>query len=303
MMIEQSVASQATSPVTHGPKGPFDYVAIKAVNWSTLKLVATSPLLCQYRAERAAADRPPLRLGRRLHVATLEPERWLTDFVIEPDFGPQYTTKGELATNPRATKGFKEAFATWQRSLRPGVEILEPDEHALITRCAASIRAHKKVAPLLKSGRTEQTIVWIDPVTGLKCKGRIDLLEEQVVDLKGTHRQTVRDFLNDATRFLYYAQLAWYHNGAILAGALKPDAEFPYMIGVQTVEPYDVIPVRMLPETYEAGCNLYRSLLDRYAQCQTAGWWPGLAEDFVLWGLPNYAPGVEVDEPLPEDDW
>lgn len=290
-----SVGVQLPAGKANGNGESFDsYAAIEAVNWSTLKYIETSPLLCRHRADNPEEDKEAFRIGRMLHAATLEPERWIREFVIEPDFGPHYTEKGKLSDNPKATKSYKEAKAAWEKTLPPGTEQLDPDEHALIERCAAAIKAHRVAGPLVKGGRREHVIRWTDPVTGVACKGRLDLIDNRVLDLKGTRQQTVWAFLRDAARLLYYGQCAWYHDGCVIAGVLPENAPLPVVIGAQTCEPFDVIPVRMLPETYEAGQRLYRALLDRFVNCQTADFWPGLAEDFVDWRVPRYAPGVET---------
>jgi PDDEXK-like uncharacterized protein DUF3799 len=271
-----------------------DYSAINAVNFSTLKYMATSALLCQYRAANPEPDKEAFRICRMLHAATLEPERWAREYVVEPDFGPQMTAKGEIATSPKATNGYKEALARWKATLAPGAEVIEPEEQARIARSAAAIKAHRIAGPLTRGGRREHVIRWTDPVTGVACKGRLDLVDNRVLEIKGTRQQSVWAFLRDAANLLYYGQCAWYHDGCIISGELPPDAPLPAVIGAQHCEPFDVIPLRMLPETYEAGQRLYRDLLDRYVQCQAAGWWPGLAEDFVDWRVPRYAPGVET---------
>jgi PDDEXK-like uncharacterized protein DUF3799 len=271
-----------------------EYAAINAVNFSTLKHMATSAKLCRYRADHPEPDKEAFRIGRMLHACTLEPERWVREFVIEPDFGEQLTKDGKPAKNPKATESYKAALANWKSGLATGAQVIEADEHALIERAAAAVKAHRVAGPLITGGRREHVIRWTDPVTGVACKARLDLIDHRVVDLKGTRQQSVRQFLRDSASLLYYGQASWYHDGCVLAGALPPDAPLPVVIGVQTCEPFDVIPLRMLPETYEAGQRLYRDLLDRYVQCQGAEWWPGLAEDFVNWHLPNYAPGVET---------
>lgn len=298
-----SVGIKLPAGKANGNGETFDaYAAINAVNFSTLKHMATSALLCRFRADNPETDKEAFRVGRMLHACTLEPERWASEFVIEPDFGPHFTKDGKPAKNPKSTDSYKAALEAWKRGLPPGAQQLDQEEHTLIERAAAAIKAHRVAGPLVRGGRREHVIRWTDPVTGVACKGRLDLIDNRVLDIKGTRQQSVWAFLRDAARLLYYGQCAWYHDGGIIAGALPANAPLPVVIGAQTCEPFDVIPVRMLPETYEAGQRLYRELLDRYVACQRAGWWPGLAEDFVDWTLPRYAPGVEDESGLADGD-
>jgi hypothetical protein len=83
--------------------------------------------------------------------------------------------------------------------------------------------------------------------------------------------------LRDASALLYHGQLAWYHEGAIAAGVLPPDADPPSVVAVQTTEPFDVMAFRMTPQALAAGRLLWQSLIRRYSACQAADYWPGVA--------------------------
>lgn len=266
------------------------YEEIDALNWSTIRHLATSPLLLRWRTEHPRADSDALRVGRGIHCATLEPERWATSYVAKPDFGDG------------RTKAAKEAKATWLDSIKPGLEILDADEHALIERCAAAVRAHPAASRLIETGRAEEILTWTDEVTGAACKARVDLIAPTyVLDLKSTRQQTVRGMARDAASLLYHGQLAMYHDGAVSSRLIPRDhADGPYLIHVQTVEPYDVVPARLMAEDLERGRSLYRSLLQRYLDCQAAGWWPGIAPGVIDLELPSWAPSGSREQ---EMDW
>lgn len=264
-----------------------DYDDIKALNWSTLKHVATSALMLKWRREHSRPDSPALSLGHAIHCAVLEPERW-GRYVVEPKIDKRY-------------KEGKAVYADWLAGLPPDAERLSADEYATAERCAAAVRAHPRAADLLRGGRVEEPLTWTDPETGIACKGRLDLITPSyVLDLKSTRHGTIRQITNDCARYLYHGQLAWYHDGAIAAGRLPADASAPRVLIVQTTEPYDVVPARLSALTLEHGRELYRALLRRYIECDAADWYPGLAPELVELTLPNW--GVEGVDLYGADD-
>lgn len=263
------------------------YEQIKALNWSTLKHMAVSPKMLKFREKNPPKDTAALALGRAIHVALLEPEKW-AEFVREPDFGDQRKTAN------------KEAKAAFQVE-SAGKVVIPADDYDMAVRCANEIAAHREAMDLLVGGRHEHTIQWVDQDTGIKCKARLDNLRpHDISDIKSTRHQKPRDFLRDGTNLLYYGQLAWYHDGAIAAGVLPLGARLPAIVAPQTVEPYDVMPFRMTQMAYFTGQTLWRSLIRRYAECQAADWWPGVAPRVLDYDVMPWAQAGDEAEPEQE---
>lgn len=266
------------------------YADIDALNWSTLKLIATSPRLLKWRADHPRKDTPALARGRAIHCAILEHDRFASEYVAQPDLGDGRTRAG------------KAAKAEWLETVPDGAEVLSAAEYELVTRCAAAVADHPRAAELLQHGRPEEQITWTDEGSGIRCKARLDYIRPTgLLDLKSTRRETLREIVADLARYLVHGQLAWYHGGAKTAGVIPDDADLPYVIAVQTCEPYDVVPFQMSPLDLDAGIRLVRSLLRRYQDCQAAGWWPGMAPEVIELGLPQWAAG-DVEE-AQEEDW
>lgn len=273
-----------------GRAAPADYAQIAAVNWSTLVHIATSPRLLAWRREHAREETRALRVGSAIHCALLEPDAYPKRYVAEPDLGDGRTKAG------------KEARAAFNATVPPGALVLDADEDALIKRCADAARAHPAVRDLLRAGRSEEVVTWHDEATGLACKGRLDYIAPRyLLDLKSTRAETLGQLAREVAGRMYHGQLAFYRDGAIAARTLSPAAQV-IVIAIQTVEPYDVVPARIQVEDLERGRALYRSLLRRYAECQAANWWPGLAPGVVDLPLPEWAPGGEP-EPDEGDEW
>jgi hypothetical protein len=122
------------------------------------------------------------------------------------------------------------------------------------------------------------------------------LRPNDLVDLKSTRRETVREFTADAARNLYHGQLAWYLDGAIAAGRLPKDAGLPYIVAVSTAEPFDVAAYQLSKISLEAGRILIRDLVNKYQQCTASDLWPGIAPDLGVLDLPAWASGMQGSE-------
>jgi hypothetical protein len=104
--------------------------------------------------------------------------------------------------------------------------------------------------------------------------------------------------VRDIAELLYHGQVAYYLDGAIAARVLPPDAR-AYVVAAQTVEPFDVVAFEVGLEPLERGRRFVRSLIDKYAACQSAGWWPGLAPEVIPLQLPPWAAGGDEEG----EDW
>jgi exodeoxyribonuclease VIII len=261
------------------------YDEIDALNWSTLVHMATSAKLLAWRKDHPREETKALRMGTAIHCAVLEPERFARSYLAQPDLGDGRTKAG------------KEARAAWDASRDPSAIVLDADEHELVVRCATATREHHAVRELLRGGHAEQVLTWTDEETGLACKGRLDYLAPAyLIDLKSMRAETLGAFAREVAGRLYHGQLAWYLDGAIASKRVDALASQVICIGIQTVEPYDVVPGRIMPEDIERGRALYRGLLRRYVECRAANWWPGLAPGVVNLQLPMWAAGGEPEE-------
>lgn len=310
-----------------------EYDAIDAMNWSKLRLLRTSPKLLKWREQVERADTEALVLGRAIHCALLEPDRWKSDFLVEPKFDKRtkagkadraiwlatqlhgaYIAQPSFKLNTKVGKARQQDFLA---SLPEGVTVLTGDEnaaellqgktivdadtHALAERCAESIRNHPRAAELFEGARHEEVVTWTDQDTGVRCKARLDTIKPAyLVDLKSTRRTSLRQMGADLASYLYHGQAAFYSDGAI-ANKLIPADSMPRICFVQTVEPFDVVPGWLSAWDLNSGRELYRSLLRKYLDCQTADLWPGLAPELIEIPTPDWIAGsIDNDN---EEDW
>ena len=258
-----------------------EYLAIDALNWSTLKRLTISPLSLHWDAQHPKAPTAAMRLGSAIDCALLTPDVFEKTYLVMPDFGDM------------RFKVSKEKKKEWEEEFSPLIDsgslVVSHDVKQTILRCASSIDANDSARELV-TGKAQRTLTWIHEQTGIKCKGRPDVFESRIVDLKSTSHASLREIMNDAARRDYHGQVAWYHHGAAVNGELPPDAQLPCAVFVQTVAPYDVavLDMEMAPETFAAGLAMGEELIRKYDGCKTANWWPGMAPEPVAWTLPRW---------------
>ena len=248
-----------------------EYTAIKAVHFSGLKPLAVSPLLYHHRLAVPGEDKPAFALGSAAHCAILEPD----------EFGKRYAEYAPV----RNGKKWEE----WQEK-NPGVQSLKPHEMSRAQEIARAVRGHRIAGQLLRGGRAEEVVTWNDAVTGLACKGRLDYLRPDfVTDLKTARDPSPQAFAKVASGLGYLAQVAFYHDGAT-AARLIDGKQRPYIIAVESNEPFDVACFQLTDDALLYGREFYRSLLRRLLECTEANYWPGVAPDLQELGISPYAP-------------
>jgi hypothetical protein len=259
---------------------PFEqYVKSPALHATALKYVLTSPLAYRYNLDHPKEDNDRLTLGRACHTAVLEPDRFLREYVLWEGgrrFGKQW-------------ESFREA--------NNAKTILTVQQYEEALRIRDAVRGHRAALNLLSEsgGKSEVTLKWEHPRTGLKCKGRVDWLCSSLVDLKTTRNPDPRKFEADAGRLGYVFQLAFYLDGiaSVLGKALPAK-----IIAVQSVAPYDVVVYDVPEDVLAVGHEQVERAIDLVAQCTAANDWPGIAADEVPLRLPAWATAdFSDDEP------
>ena len=252
------------------------YDEIKAVNWSTLKHMAVSPLLYCWRLTHPQPRTPALVVGTAIHCAVFEANKFDSRFAIFDG-----TRRGR-------------EWGAWQME-HPGVESLKPDEAGRVRAVVAAVKGHRVAWRILEPCRNEELMTWVDPDTGLACKARLDAIcPAYVADLKSACDPAPRAFSRQSANLLYHGQLAWYHDGAVVAGKVPGDTR-PYIVAVDSDEPYDVAAYQLGADALAVGRALYRALLRKLLDCTAADWWPGCAPDLQQLSLPQWGDGVTFE--------
>jgi hypothetical protein len=247
---------------------PTDYNDIDAIRFSRLKRMDISP---RHYKEYAQKETEPMRVGRALHLAVLEPGRYPHEVAV---------WEGKVRRGS-AWELFQEA--------NKSKTILVQKDHERAMGMQKAVWQNRHASELLSGGVAENVKTWHDVATGLRCKARTDYeFHGRVVDLKSTAKIHPRDFARQAAQLYYHAQMAFY-----TANVGHPEA---YIIAVTKEEPFDVVVYRLPEEALRAGRRLCDKWLRRVAECEAADHWPGIGGDQIndlqlpTWALADDTP-------------
>jgi len=253
-----------------------EYRDLPGINWSSLKQFHHSARMFRYYQNHPSPDKPAYALGRAVHCAILEPDRFDADHVV-------YDGK---VRRGKAWDAFKEEYA--------GKEILKPGEMAQVEVMREAVLDHV-AGEYFTGGRSEVNLEWNDGPTGLTCKGRADYIRGPLlIDLKTARDVDPRRFARAAADYLYHGQMAYYFDGAQMSGDLPEPGMSPLIVAVQSQPPWDVAVYQITDDQLQWGRNLYRSYLDQLAAGLESDVWPGVAPDVVPLELPEWAAGSEA---------
>lgn len=257
-------------PLGHIDISADDYHADRsAVSKSWLDRIDRSPAHLKAYLDGYQHETPAMLFGRLVHCAVLEPDLLEQQFAVIPD------------SINRRTKAGKEEFAAWESEHQHHTIVTAADiDKAMKMRDAVS--RNKAACALLGKGDPEQTVVWIDPDTGEKCKARADWLRDSlIVDVKTTQDARPDAFARSIANYRYDVQIAHYGDGfererfVFIAVEKEP----PYAVAVYAAD--DIIRAR--------GKRARRHNMETYAQCRANNHWPGYDEVIQPIQLPAWA--------------
>lgn len=170
---------------------------------------------------------------------------------------------------------------------------LKSSQAELVEAMAAELRRNKMAAELLEqgSGRPELSAFVRDPETGVILRGRVDWWRHdgQLVDVKTAGRvggAAPSGFGRHGLEYGYHLQAAVYEHIAQLCGFEFRGFHF---IVQETTAPFAVSVVHFGPESIELGRLHMRRAIALFAECQTAGVWPGYPAESIEVDVPRWA--------------
>ena len=221
-----------------------EYQRLKGVNWSLLRAMIDSPAHYQYRKTHERPDSSAMALGRAIHTAVLEPDRFLVEFAYFD--GPR-----------RAGKAWEDFAA-----VNAGRTILKPDEFQRVLDVRDAVKAHKVARRLLRRGKPEVTLQWRDPDTRMLLKARPDWIgsDGTLLDLKSTRTIEMRTFSRLAVQMHYIEQMSYYRMAMRERGYTVGPV---YLLVVEVEGPHDVGVYELEAEALDAGEDVVHGLLQR----------------------------------------
>lgn len=206
---------------------PFsEYLKLEGIGSGGMKALSISPAHYAAHLKYPKKQTPAMKLGTLIHSAVLEPKRFLSNYVIEPEFGQK--------------KIEKEAKKKFHDSLRPGAVVVGDDERETIVGMIERLHNSNAASKLMMAGRSEVTVQ--AEVEGVAGKARIDFLRSDPIpiDYKTTTDASKQGFAKQIYDQGYMTQAVWYMRLlAVATGSVPEDFIFiaqektpPYAVGV-----------------------------------------------------------------------
>jgi hypothetical protein len=265
-----------------------EYAQIDAVSITRLKELKRSPLHYQYFLNRGLPETDALRLGVAAHTATLEPERFYSQFAV-------WNRRGESGSLcPRRGQ-------YWDRFVldNPGKKYITEDDLEEAATIANRIHYDPVASKYFQVGEPEVSMqweTWVEAPMGLArmvpCRGRVDWITHldgmpHLIGLKTS--RDVRPFVFGAAshRLSYHLQWAFYEAGYLEIKGVRPVLK---EIVVEYSPPHDVVVYNVPEDVIQQGREDYMALLKTWVECQKLAEWPGVGNGAELdVTLPTYA--------------
>lgn len=207
------------------------------VSVSDLNSLLHDPAIYEHRHVNGNRKKPSraMLIGSGAHALALEPDSY------KDAVGYVSSLQTTVGKNERAELLKKNAEAI----------ICAKGDEWIVEGVANAVRNHAGASELLRKGRPEVSFFWIDPDTGVQCKGRADWLDAENLmcpDLKTT--EDALSFEKSVKDRVYYRQAAYYLKGLlVLTGE-----EYKWRwIAASTEAPFLVQVYRIMAEDLELG--------------------------------------------------
>jgi hypothetical protein len=272
---------------------PFDVY----LSWPVLsnsRLHAATRSLLHFHEQEPIEETDAMRFGTLCHAGRLEPSAIYRRYVVMPDLTAGITlADGSPATNPRATKQYKQRVEAWLSQQGDKQVVGHEDFDAMVGVVASLDRDQQAREWFASEGPTELSIVWDDPETGLRLKSRIDKLATRLqimADLK-TCRDCKR-FQGAIAERGYHRQGGMYLDGwEVLTGEV-------YRFGIAAVEnlkPFGVMCAPLHDDAVACGREEFHRTLRQIADAKRTNSWPGY-ESPAAWTLPAWYAGGDSEQ-------
>jgi hypothetical protein len=261
---------------------PFaDYLNIKAFSKSMVGEILKSPAHLKHRLDNSLQTKS-LSLGSLVDCLVLEPETFDSTYVMAP--GTYINGKDAIVKwDYRSTK-----CREWRdKQELSGKTVVTKDQIDEAKIVAGGITGD--IAKALLSGKTQVSALWYDPLHGVPCKARYDVLNEtNITDLKtSSSNATSNDFSREALKYKYHVQSAAYlESYEQIMG--EPLNAFNFVV-VETKAPFQVGCFALRPDSIMLGQMLWEKALGIYKECMKTGEWPGYPDVLIEIDVPAYA--------------
>jgi len=242
------------------------------------KLLGSTPAHLRWAIDHPNESTPALILGRIVHAALLEPERFDKEFARGPDV--------RLNTNIG-----KDQWARVEAD-NPGKELLRFDDYNTAAQIVESVWERPENQHirnyLLACEEREVTVLWPDEATSVKCRARIDALGRGaglIVDVKSTTCAAPGAFESAIVEYGYAVQSALYRRACEWAGWAIEDS---IIIAVEKEPPFLASALELTGPIVQEGDRQLAEALAIFAECERTGRWPGYESKTIPVSFPTW---------------
>ncbi|AEL19969.1 exonuclease VIII [Mycobacterium phage Charlie] len=192
---------------------------------------------------------------------------------------------GEPSEKPTATAMWRNAEAEARKQGKVPIHIAD------FTRAydmAERVRQHPTAGPIFADteGQAEVALYHTDPETGVRLRGRIDWLTNDIDDYKTSTTANPAELKVKFYKLGYFMQAAWYIDLLVALGFAE-NPRFRFIVQ-EKEPPYVVTPIEYDDDAIAEGRRRNRQAIRLYAECMETGRWPGYSDDVVTLSLPAW---------------
>tara|TARA_R110000868_G_scaffold302646_6_gene563193 strand:- start:535 stop:1479 length:945 start_codon:yes stop_codon:yes gene_type:complete len=213
-------------------------------------------------------------------------------FCLEPNFfNLRYQFMPKI---DRRTKEGKEQYNKILASAE-GKELLPEAIQAQISGMYKSLMSNDLAKDYIKnpSNLYEQSLFWRHEATGLLCKARPDIIQENIlIDLKTATNAQEHCFKNDLYKHGYHIQAAMQCE-AYTAITGKKVESFIFIV-VEKDAPYATAIYFLDEDAIQIGLNEFNRLMGKVKKCRDTNIWPSYEPKII--SLPNYVNYIDEEE-------
>lgn len=271
---------------------PFDeYLKIDAFSNTFLwTLREKSPFHAKYEQEHPK-KKDYYDFGRLLHMAILEPDRYRNNVVKIPDDAPKRPTERQInAKNPSEASVYAINWWSNYEESAEGKEIIQAEWYDTI-EAMRNVVIKMKSYHLICGGQAEVTIIWDDPKTGLRMKGRLDYVQQGFSDI-------ISDIKSDGISAAYdafsrrIATLGYFQQAAIYSDGWKEltgnDSSFVWLV-MEKEAPHCAKAWEADEDIITVGRSSYHRALSICKDCIEKDYWPSYGTQPDIINMPDWA--------------
>ena len=236
-----------------------------ALSCSLLKPLLISPAHFQTALVTPCPSSPAKDFGTLLHLLVLQPDEVASEVAVFTGGarrGSAWTEFAAMNKDKLIVDG-----ATYDRAKKAAAKVLDTPYKG------------RSLGKFIEESKTEATVYFTDPTTGLRLRMRMDAYHPDVtLDLKSTRHALPRAFARDAVDLHYDLQGFMYSYGRAMYEGTSKLSPFVF-VAAESDAPHSVSTLTAGESFIDNGAKKFQACLTAYVACTKAGEWPDLGSN------------------------